>query len=96
MLQPSSEGGELNPNPIVAEDNNNLQASGSTSNGSASLEILQPSGSASDGSIPLKNQGPTVRKSKRGNIPRQRFEVEGSVYFCVSMDEEEPTSYKEV
>ena len=52
---------------------------------------LQPSGS-----VPLDFQDSQVRRSKRGNIPRRHFEIEGNILLCAEKDEEEPASFKEV
>ncbi|KAK2972779.1 hypothetical protein RJ640_029704 [Escallonia rubra] len=83
-LPSSSEGGELVPHPVVAED---------------SVSDLQPSGSIPDsGSTPqgpLGQQDSQLRRGARGRVPRRRFEIDGEILMCTPNDEDEPTSVEE-
>ena len=65
-------------------------------------EILEtPRDSGSDlqlsGSAPLEenSQQPQPRRSKRGNVPRRRFEIEGEAFMVSSQDDEEPRTVQE-
>ncbi|CAL2238714.1 unnamed protein product [Prunus armeniaca] len=80
ILQSLSEDGELTTDPVIAKESDN---------------DLQPSGSIPKDGTPLETQDLMVRKSKRGNIPRRFFEIEGENFLCTPIDEEEPASYKE-
>uniref|UniRef100_A0A2N9GE70 CCHC-type domain-containing protein n=1 Tax=Fagus sylvatica TaxID=28930 RepID=A0A2N9GE70_FAGSY len=53
---------------------------------------LQPNGSA-----PLEedSQQPQPRRSKRGNVPCRRFEIEGEAFMVSSQDDEEPRTVQE-
>jgi hypothetical protein len=65
-------------------------------------EIPQtPRDSGSDlppsGSIPLEvdSQQPQPRRSKRRNLPRRRFEIEGEAFMIASHDDDEPRTVQE-
>ncbi|KAL0287546.1 UNVERIFIED_CONTAM: Retrovirus-related Pol polyprotein from transposon TNT 1-94 [Sesamum radiatum] len=40
-------------------------------------------------------QNPQMRRSKRGGIPRRRYEIEGESFMCASVDIDEPATYEE-
>ena len=81
-LPSSGEAGGLVPPPVIAEDNSGLQPSGSIPD-----SVSAP---------PLDDQDSQIRRSKRGNIPRRHFEIEGNTFLSIALDEEEPTSFAEV
>ncbi|KAK2990642.1 hypothetical protein RJ640_028831 [Escallonia rubra] len=70
-LPSPSEGGELVPHPVVAED---------------SISDPQPSGSIPDsGSTPqgpLGQQDSQLRRGARGRVPHRRFEIVGEILMC--------------
>ncbi|KAL0407607.1 UNVERIFIED_CONTAM: Retrovirus-related Pol polyprotein from transposon TNT 1-94 [Sesamum radiatum] len=41
------------------------------------------------------SQNPQMRRSKRGGIPRRRYEIEGESFMCASVDIDEPATYEE-
>ncbi|KAK4384341.1 Retrovirus-related Pol polyprotein from transposon TNT 1-94 [Sesamum angolense] len=41
------------------------------------------------------SQDPQMRRSKRGGIPRRRYEIEGESFMCASVDIDEPATYEE-
>ena len=41
------------------------------------------------------NEGPRLRRSERGRIPRRYFQIEGEIFLCTPLEVEEPTSYQE-
>jgi hypothetical protein len=49
------------------------------------------------GSIPLvkDSQQPQPRRSKRGNLPRRRFEIEGEAYMIALYNDDEPRTFQE-
>jgi hypothetical protein len=53
---------------------------------------LPPSGSIS---LVNDSQQPQSRKSKRGNLPRCRFEIEGEAYMIAPHDDDEPRTVQE-
>ena len=53
---------------------------------------LPPSGSIS---LVKDSQQPQLRRSKRGNLPRRRFEIEGEAYMIAPHDDDEPTTVQE-
>lgn len=46
------------------------------------------------GSVPLAQDSQT-RRSKRGIVPRRRYEIEGESFMCASVDIDEPATYEE-
>ncbi|XP_020091129.1 uncharacterized protein LOC109712111 [Ananas comosus] len=48
-------------------------------------------------SIPLEvgSSDPPLCRSERGHIPRRHFEIEGDIFICSSLDNDESVSYKE-
>ncbi|KAL0350110.1 UNVERIFIED_CONTAM: Retrovirus-related Pol polyprotein from transposon TNT 1-94 [Sesamum radiatum] len=42
------------------------------------------------------SQNPQMQRSKRGGIPRRRYEIEGESFMCASVDIDELTTYEEV
>ena len=51
------------------------------------------------GSVPRvlpESQETLVHRSKRGNIPGCRFEIEGNVFLYAALDEDEPASFAKV
>jgi len=49
------------------------------------------------GSIPLEvdSQQPQLRRSKRRNLPRRRFEIEGEAFMIALHDDDEPRTVQE-
>jgi len=41
------------------------------------------------------NEGPRIRRSERGRIPRRYFQIEDEVFLCAPLEVDEPTSFKE-
>jgi hypothetical protein len=41
------------------------------------------------------SQSPQLRRSQRGNVPRQRFGIEGKSFISATQDDTEPRSYDE-
>ncbi|GAV76144.1 hypothetical protein CFOL_v3_19619 [Cephalotus follicularis] len=82
ILPSLSEGGANIPYPIANDNRSDPQSSGSIpDNKSVSPQNIQDS---------------QVRKSKRGNIPRRHFEIEGNkILMCAIASEDEPASIRE-
>ncbi|XP_020112140.1 uncharacterized protein LOC109726761 [Ananas comosus] len=63
-------------------------------------EIAQNSGSGPmvSGSVPIDHglQSPSLRRSRRGGVPRRQFEIEEESFMCASTDLDEPASYAEL
>ncbi|KAL0445212.1 UNVERIFIED_CONTAM: hypothetical protein Slati_2243900 [Sesamum latifolium] len=41
------------------------------------------------------SQNPQLQRSKRGGIPRRRYEIEGESFMCPFVDIDEPATYEE-
>ena len=41
------------------------------------------------------NEGPRLRRSERGRIPRRYFQIEEEIFLCTPLEVEEPTSNQE-
>ncbi|KAM2005004.1 hypothetical protein ACFX15_000239 [Malus domestica] len=81
---------------VTEYDVGGLDSNGSTQPSGSNVSINTQENTPNDGSIPSKIQGHTVRRSKRGHIPKRHFKVDGEAYICIPSEEDEPSSYKEV
>lgn len=70
----------------IAKDSGSTPFSGSISSMNAS-----PSGST----LLDEMVDPKPRRNKRGVVPRRCFEIEGESFMCASIDDDEPSSYKD-
>ncbi|XP_050133179.1 uncharacterized mitochondrial protein AtMg00820-like [Malus sylvestris] len=81
---------------MVAEyDVGGLDLSGSTQPSRSNVSINIQENTPNDGSIPSEILGHTIRRRKKGHIPKLHFEVDGEAYICIPSEEDKPTSYKE-
>ena len=81
---------ELISNPLVAEyDVGGLDPSESTQPSRSNVSINTQENMPNDGSVPSEIQGHTVRRSKRGHIPKRHFEVDGEASICIPSEEDE-------
>ena len=81
---------------VVEYDVRGLDLSGSTQPSRSNVSINTQENTPNNGSVPSEIQGHTVRRCKRGHIPKCHFKVDGDAYICIPSEEDEPSSYKEV
>ncbi|KAM0993486.1 hypothetical protein ACFX14_009299 [Malus domestica] len=72
---------------VAKYDVGRLDSSGSTQPNGSNVSINTQEDTLNDGSVPFEIQGHTVRRSKRGHIPKRHFEVDWEAYICIPSEE---------